>query len=376
MPILVTTRLMPGSTAFHQPLEFPTAAVAAARPAAPVRRARRWMGLTALVLCTALVLAAIIWQAIALGGLPDPLARGAGGDGATARVVEIAILVFREGLESILVLAAVTASFVGASTSMRRPVAAGVAAGLLATIVTWLAAVRVLDSLGNNVAALHLQAATGLLAIVVLLVVMNWFFHKVYWSGWISLHTRRKKALIEQPRRSRTALLWGLALLGFTSFYREGFEVVLFLQSYRLRLGGGPVLAGVLVGAALTAMVALLTFVAHHRLPYKKMLVATGAMLGAVLLVMVGEQVQEMQLAHWLPTTTITPLAHHMPEWMALWFGISPTVEGLAAQALAALLVLGSYGVVQHQLARHRRSRSTRPDTVTAGEGGEETIRA
>ena len=82
------------------------------------------MGLTALVLCTALVLAAIIWQAIALGGLPDPLARGAGGDGATARVVEIAILVFREGLESILVLAAVTASFVGASTSMRRPVGA------------------------------------------------------------------------------------------------------------------------------------------------------------------------------------------------------------------------------------------------------------
>ncbi|MGH7625980.1 MAG: FTR1 family protein [Gemmatimonadaceae bacterium] len=349
---------MPGSTAVHQPLEFSTAVEAAARPAASVPRAhhaRRWMGRTALLLGTAVVLAAIIWQAIALGGLPDPLVVGSGRDGATARVVEIAILVFREGLESILVLAAVTASFVGASTSMRRPVAAGVAAGLLATIVTWLAAVRILDSLGDNVAALHLQAVTGLLAIVVLLVVMNWFFHKVYWSGWISLHTRRKKALIEQPRRSRAALLWGLALLGFTSFYREGFEVVLFLQSYRLRLGGGPVLDGVLVGAALTAIVALLTFVAHHRLPYKKMLVATGAMLGAVLLVMVGEQVQEMQLAHWLSTTTITPLAHHMPKWLALWFGISPTVEGLAAQALAALLVLGSYGVVQHQLARHRK---------------------
>ena len=91
-----------------------------------------------------------------------------------------------------------------------------------------------------------------------------------------------------------------MALLGFTSFYREGVEVVLFLQSYRLRLGGQPVLYGVIVGLLFTSIVAGLTFVAHRKLPYKKMLVLTGIMLGGVLLVMVGEQAQEMQLAHWL----------------------------------------------------------------------------
>jgi high-affinity iron transporter len=73
------------------------------------------------------------------------------------------------------------------------------------------------------------------------------------------------------------------------------------------------------------------------------MLVLTGVMLGGVLLVMVGEQAQEMQLAHWLPTTEIPRLAGVIPAWMGLWFSIFPTVETLAAQAIAAILVVGSY---------------------------------
>ncbi len=50
-------------------------------------------------------------------------------------------------------------------------------------------------------------------------------------------------------------------------------------------------------------------------------------MLGLVLLVMVGEQAQEMQLARWLPTTTIAPLARVMPGWMGLWFAVFPTAK-------------------------------------------------
>jgi high-affinity iron transporter len=168
----------------------------------------------------------------------------------------------------------------------------------------------------------------------------------VYWTGWISLHNKRKHDLIKgaaEENRSRQRVLFGMALLGFTSFYREGVEVVLFLQSYRLKLGGEPVFYGVLLGLLFTSIVGVLTFVAHRKLPYKKMLVLTGIMLGAVLLVMVGEQAQEMQLAHWLPTHAISSLVNVIPAWMGLWFSIFPTVETLTAQAVAAMLVLGSY---------------------------------
>lgn len=303
-----------------------------------------------IALAAVVLVALVIWQAVIVGGNPDPTALhtsfGAG-------VLDIGVLVFREGLECILVLAAITASLVGSSTEYRRPIAAGVGAAFVATLITWSIAVRIIDNLTESFSALQVQAATGLIAIIVLLVVMNWFFHKVYWTGWISAHTRRKKALMKEaaaPEPSRARILWGFGLLGFTSLYREGFEVVLFLQNYRLKLGGRPVLYGVLIGTALSLAVALLTFVANRRLPYKRMLVVTGVMLGVVLLVMVGEEAQEMQLAHWLPTTVIPALERTIPSWMGLWFAAFPTVETLLAQLIAAALVVGSYLTVRVQM--------------------------
>jgi high-affinity iron transporter len=287
----------------------------------------------------AVVAGVLILQVLGTG-MPDPLVHRDFG----ARVLDIAVLVFREGLECILVLAAVTANMVGVRQTYQRPVAAGAAGALGLTLATWFVAVGIIESLADNVSALHLQAATGLLAIVVLLIVMNWFFHKVYWTGWISMHSRRRTKLLAET--SSRKLWWGLALLGFTSVYREGFEVVLFLQSYRLRLGTMPVLYGVGAGLALTAIVGVLTFVAHRRLPYRRMLVLTGVMLGLVMLVMVGEQAQEMQLANWLPTTPIAMLSR-IPEWMQLWFAIFPTAETLIAQAIAAALVVGSYFIAR-----------------------------
>ena len=125
--------------------------------------------------------------------------------------------------------------------------------------------------------------------------------------------------------------------------YREGFEVVLFLQSYRLRFGNAVVLEGALVGLILSGMVAVLTFGLQRRLPYRRMLVTTGVLLGGVLLVMVGEQAQEMQLAHWISTTPIPALESILQPWMGMWFAIFPTVETLVAQAIAAIVVIGSY---------------------------------
>jgi high-affinity iron transporter len=300
------------------------------------------MGLL-LLLAAIAVIAVLVWQGVSSHGAPDPTQPNTN---PTVAIFDIGVLVFREGLECILVLAAITASMVGARSGQRRPVAVGAGAAFAATIVTWFVAITVMSELTESVPALDLQAATGLLAVVVLLVIMNWFFHKIYWGGWIAHHNRRRKILnanADAVLITHRRLWWGLIALGFTSLYREGVEVVLFLQTYRLRLGSGVVLEGALVGLVLSAFVAVLTFVLQQRLPYRKMLVATGVLLGGVLLVMVGEQAQEMQLAHWLSTTPVSSLEKVIPAWAGMWFAVFPTVETLAAQALAAVLVIGSY---------------------------------
>ncbi|MEP6603107.1 MAG: FTR1 family protein [Spartobacteria bacterium] len=302
----------------------------------------------AIAICVAalVVVALMFWQGVTAHGAPDPLQPNTS---PTVAFLDIGILVFREGLECILVLAAITASMTGAKQAHRRPVAAGAGIAFGATLITWLIAVRIVGSLSDNMSALDLQAATGLLAVVVLLVIMNWFFHKIYWGSWIRAHNRRRKTLLQNGRGVSTShLWWGLVLLGFTSLYREGFEVVLFLQSYYLRFGGAIVLKGAGLGLLLSGIIAVLTFVLQQRLPYRKMLITTGVLLGVVLLVMVGEQAQEMQLAHWIFRTEIPWLTNIIPAWMGMWFAVFPTYETMIAQLIAGVVVIGSYFAARH----------------------------
>src|SRR3954468_6927008 len=160
-------------------------------------------------------------------------------------VANSAIIVFREGLEAVLIFAAIIASFLGANKARRRPVVAGAAVAFGATVVTWFLVQALLDaasSLGPR-----LEAITGFIAVVVLLVVLNWFVHTVYWSQWIGRHHRQRRKLLARTGLAATV---GLIALGFTSVYREGFEVVLFLQSLELQAGSAAVLEGVAIGLA------------------------------------------------------------------------------------------------------------------------------
>src|SRR3954470_16685422 len=141
-------------------------------------------------------------------------------------VFNSSMIVFREGLEAVLIFAAVTASFLGANRSRRRPVVLGALCAFGVTVATWFVVQAVLDaasSLGPR-----LEAITGFIAVVVLLLVLNWFMHTVYWSEWIGRHHRQRRKLLA---RTGIAATLGLVALGFTSVYREGFEVVLFLQN-------------------------------------------------------------------------------------------------------------------------------------------------
>ena len=85
-----------------------------------------------------------------------------------------------------------------------------------------------------------LEAVVSILAVVILLIVTNWVFHRFYWTGW-----NAKLRSLSKPRRMYNRRDWeSLALLGvgFLTVYREGFETALFLQSLLLE-GNIPAVA-------------------------------------------------------------------------------------------------------------------------------------
>jgi len=299
---------------------------------------------TAVVLAVSVAIVILGWHA--RGGTTNPTELPPGHRlSHTTVVLDSAILVLREGLETILVLAAVTASFRGANQAYRRPVATGGGLAIAAGVATWFFVVWLIGRFHGG--EFDVQAATGLPSLIVLLLVMNWFFHKVYWTGWISHHNKRRRGLFSgDPDADKRRMLLGLALLGFTSVYRECFEIVIFLQLLRELYGSSVVLEGVVIGCLFTAAAGVLTFGLHQRLPYKRLLIITGVMLLFVLLVSVGEEVNEMQLAGWIGTTPVHGL--YIPVWMGTWFSLFNNWETFIGQFIALALVLGSYFLAQY----------------------------
>src|SRR5919108_3380393 len=101
------------------------------------RKNRGWHGIivrVGLLFAALFVIAVFIWQGIAAHGAPDPLQAHTT---ATVASLDIGVLVFREGLECILVLAAVTASMTGPRRTYRKPVMSGAFIAFLATLVAW-----------------------------------------------------------------------------------------------------------------------------------------------------------------------------------------------------------------------------------------------
>src|SRR4051795_846772 len=301
----------------------------------------------------ALTVAGIVYlMATAKTGPVDPTEARGHQSHATV-VFNSAIIVFREGLEAILIFAPVTASMVGANSRHRRPVTLGAAEAFGAAVATWFLVQALLDAASGL--GPRLEAITGFVAIVVLLIVLNWFVHKVYWSEWIGRHHRQRRKLLTKVGIGATL---GLVLLGFTSVYREGFEVVLFLQTLELQAGAATVLEGVALGLAGTAAVGILTFWLHRKLPYKRMLVLTGFMLGMVLVVMIGGTAATFQDLGWLPRH---PLPFSVPQWLGAWFEIYPTYETVGIQIVAAGFVVGSYVLAKHMLVRRPARRGDQP---------------
>jgi high-affinity iron transporter len=258
-------------------------------------------------------------------------------------------ILFREGVEAVLLLAILLGSLAaGSASNYKRPLAIGVGAAVVATAVLFLLATLVID-----VAPLSrelLEAVTALIAVAMLIAVSFWLVSRLE-------HRRRMEFM---RARVASAMAAGTTAafvgLGFTAVFREGFETVLFYQALALFAEGlilwvvlGAVAAAVALGGVAYAILRL-----GKQLPLKPMLIAGASVLLLLSIAFVGNAVYALQAADYL---TATPLAHpRLPVFLAELTGIHPTTQGLVAQAaFLAVYVLGAAYVFAWQPARRRR---------------------
>jgi high-affinity iron transporter len=262
----------------------------------------------------------------------------------------------REGLEAIVILAALLAGLRGAENiRTRRGIVQGAALGVVMSGLTfWLSQtiIRSLLRFGEK-----LEAVVSVLAVIILLLVTNWVFHKMYWVGW-NARLRDLSKSAQQVRETGWEI-FALLGVGFLTVYREGFETTIFMQSLVLEGKSGPVLLGVGAGFVFIATIGTLILFFGAKLPYRKLLVVTGLLVVSIMVTFLGSAVRLFQTVGWLPVHPLPGL--DLPNWVGVWLGIYPSWEGLLIPPLALVYVGGAW------LYMKIRARGARQKQAAAG---------
>ena len=269
---------------------------------------------------------------------------------AAAFAFSFAIL-FREGLEAVLLIAILLGSLEAARASnYRRPLGWGIAGALVATVVTFVVANTIVQI--APVDRELLEGGAALLAVAVLFLVSFWIVSRLEHRRWMEFMRGRVSAA--------TAAGGALAFagLGFTAIYREGFETVLFYQALVLFAEGLIlwVVLGALAAALTLVGVAWAILKTGRRLPIRPLLVGGASVLLLLSVTFAGNAIRALQEGGVIGATLIEGEWARLPIFLAEMTGIHPTVEGIAVQigmlvfyALGALWFFGIRPAMQRR---------------------------
>ena len=275
-------------------------------------------------------------------GLDKALELLGGNQGGFALFFFSLTIILREGLEALLIVAAVIAYIHKSGHGDKQKVINNsVCWALGASVITAL----LFQWLLTNAAAGReiLEGVTMLIATVMLFGMSYWLLSKVEAQHWKAYLQKKIGTSLSQGS------LIGLWLTSFLAVYREGAETVLFYFALaadaKTALDYGYLFGGLAVGIVILAVVYLIMRYSVVRLPLKPFFIFTGIFMYLMAFIFAGKGVAEL-IEGKAFTPTLIGDGTLFPKWMGDWLGIMPYRETLLPQlvllaaALFALWVL------------------------------------
>ena len=242
------------------------------------------------------------------------------------------LIILREGLEAVLVLAAILA-FVSRSgrPGARRYVHAGWLAAAALGVATWAAASTLIDISGANREVT--EGVTALIASAMLVYVGYWLHDKAHAKAWASyIQAQAGTAL-------GAGTLWSLSILAFFAVYRELFEIILFYEALWAQAGPdghAAIAGGAAGGAALLTAAAVAIFRFGVRLPIGPFFSVCAVLLLVMAIAFAGQGVAALQEAGVMAADPVAFV--RLPL-----LGLFPTVQTLAAQAAVVAIMVAVF---------------------------------
>ena len=252
-------------------------------------------------------------------------------------------IIVREGLEAILVIAAIIAYLVksGNGKSLKNvyigSVLGVVASFVAAAILAWAKSAFASAGMAQEI----IEGITALIAVCVLFYVSNWMISKAEAASWSHYIDSKVQSSVE--RKSSFAL----AFTAFLSVFREGAEVVLFYQPMLSEGNPDMVWLGFGVGCVVLVFVYLAITKLSIRLPIKVFFTATSILMAVMCVSFLGSGIKELAEGNVFDVTLQVP---GIPENDVLQvLGIYPYLETLVPQLILSIILLVTFMIAHYR---------------------------
>src|SRR3954468_9439674 len=272
--------------------------------------------------------------------------------------IQAAVILLREGLEAMLVIAALAGYLAkaGAGHRIKALYGGSLAAVGGSIIAAWLFAVLNSGEHSDILEGIIILVAAGLM-----LYVSGWLMVKQDPKGWQDYLAHKADGALAQDT------VWAVAALAFLAVFREGAETVLFINALATTSGGwsAGLFGGLAVGAIGLAVLFYFINLIAQKMPLRPLFIITSAFLFAMAIKFIGEAVQEFQESAVLPFTELKSA-----RWLGA-IGLNPTLEALSAQLLVIVFALATWSVVSRNARLARQDKAAAPRTIViTREGG------
>ena len=250
------------------------------------------------------------------------------------------LIILREGLEALLIVAAIVAYMVKNNHHDKLPVIRqSVYVALAASVVTAFIFQLIFENSGQNRELL--EGFTMIIAVFMLFSMSYWLLSKVEAQNW-------KHYLEGKLSTALTAgSLFGLWVTSFLAIYREGAETVLFYYALigdaKSAVSLAYLFAGFVSGAILLAICYFIMRYSVVKLPLKPFFMFTGSFMYVMAFVFAGKSVLELIEGKLFEPTLVAGV----PE--ISWLGVYPYVETLVPQAILILAAIFAFFVMKYQ---------------------------
>ena len=248
-----------------------------------------------------------------------------------ATFISCFVLVLREGLEAILVIAAIIAYLV--KTGKKKYIMS-VYVGALGGILVSILLAFLFGAVAGAQSGIAQEVFEGIgmfVAVVVLFYVSNWMLSKSETEAWERYIHKKVEASVSTGNK------WVLIFAAFIAVAREGAELILFFQGVPVHGTSGRnamILAIVLSAIVLIAVFLVFRFLTV-RLPLKPFFLVTSVLMYAMCFSFTGKGVSELQAAGVVNKTVIPWMGFEMD-----FLGIYATYESLIPQIVVLVVII------------------------------------